>query len=150
MALFSQVFNSSKGTLLNKNPTGSSTDGVPRGNVLCDEHHPFDKGLFKAAIRVFSNSIKLGLRGNPGPRETVSIFQNEDSPRGYEYHPVCMAFSWFIFGLFIVCLLLFITLLLTARYPGGNDDSSGAEAEASVPLININSEEKQLLFSGIA
>lgn len=150
MALFSQLFDSSKGTLLNKSSTGSSTDGVPGGNVLCDEHHPFDEGLFKTTIRAFSNSIKLGLRGNPGPRETASIFQNEDSPREYEYYPVCMAFSWFIFGLFIACLLLFITLLLTARYPGGNDDNSGTEAETSVPLINTNDEEKQLLFSGTA
>ncbi|QID85546.1 hypothetical protein GRS66_008127 [Saccharomyces pastorianus] len=148
MGLYSQVLDSSRGMLLNNNSNGFFTDGVSRGDVLCGEHHSFDKGLFKTTIRAFSYSIKLGLRGNPEPKETVSIFQSEDSPCEYEYYAVCMAFSWFIFGLFIACLLLSITLLLTARYHGGNNSSSGIESEA--PLANINDEEKQQQFSDIA
>ncbi|AJU02388.1 BPK_HP2_G0048800.mRNA.1.CDS.1 [Saccharomyces cerevisiae] len=126
----------------------SSTNEDSKVMILCDEHHPFEKGYFKSAIRAFGNSIKLGLMGNSRLEDAASIFQDKNIPHDLTTEElrlqlVCMAFSWFIFGLFIACLLLCITLVLTSRYPGENEN----KATEVVPSSNIDDEEKQLSLS---
>ena len=106
---------------------------------------------FKATIRAFSDSIKLGLKGSSGPKGTVSIFENENTPHDltaedFKLQPVCMAFSWFVIGLVIVCLLLCITLVLTSQYQGENENY----ATEAIPSSNINDEEKQLSLLDMA
>lgn len=143
MTLIFKVFDISK-------INNSSVDEDPRDKILCNEHHPFEKNHFKATIRAFSNSIKLGMKGSSGPKGTVSIFENENishdlTAEGFKLQPVCIAVSWFVFGLVIVCLLLCITLVLTSQYPDENENY----ATEAIPSSNINDEEKQLPLSGM-
>ncbi|CAI4051839.1 hypothetical protein SKDZ_15G3310 [Saccharomyces kudriavzevii ZP591] len=144
MTFFPKVFDISK-------THNSSTEEGSRSKILCNEHHPLDKGHFTATIRAFSNSIKLAMRGNPGPKETVPILQNEDAPHDVtveeiEFQPICVAFSWFILGLAMACLLLCITLTLSSRSSSESEDYKAG----TVPSSNVNDEEKQLLFSDMA
>ncbi|CAI4036483.1 hypothetical protein SMKI_15G3300 [Saccharomyces mikatae IFO 1815] len=123
----------------------SFKDEGARDEILCDEHHPLEKGYFKTIMRAFSNSIKLGLRGNLGPKDTGIIFQSDDTPHDLtleelKRQPVFIAISWFVLGLIITFLLICITLLLTSRY---SDEKEDYVAEA-VPSRNSNDEEMQL------